>query len=367
LNALLYIRWDFGPEIFTIPGIDWPLRWYGLLFAAAFVFSNIIMARVYKAEGRPATDLDKLTLYIIGGTVIGARLGHCLFYSPAYYLQNPIEILQIWKGGLASHGGAIGIIAGMVFYCRKTKEDWRWIFDRIVIVAALSSMFIRGGNLMNSEIIGKPANGTTAFLFTFPLKEAIEQNGEIEFDNVQFEESGKDTIINGISHPIMNAVLGLSFTGNQSTLFITYDLIAGIIRSQPERENHFILLPGIKPEISEDGRKIRIALAGVPRHPTQVYEGLFYLLLFVMFYFMWSKYRKRLPKGVMFGLFAMLMFEFRFLIEFLKERQELWEERQMLDMGQWLSVPFILFGLGMIIYGYKKKEYHLVKEPPKPD
>jgi prolipoprotein diacylglyceryltransferase len=211
---------------------------------------------------------------------------------------------------------------------------------------------------MNSEIIGKPSDAPTAFLFTYPLKEALEQNGEVEFSKVQFEESGRDTLINGIKHPVMQIVLDLPFKGNPSTLFVSYELVAGILRSQPEREHHFIPMPGIKPILREDGQQIRISLAGVPRHPSQVYEAIYSFILFLLFYFLWEKRRKRVPKGVMFGVFVIIVFTLRFFVEFLKERQELWEEGKTLDMGQWLSIPFVLLGMWMVIDGYRKKEYH---------
>src|SRR3989344_5261219 len=138
MNSLLYIVWNADPEMFTIPGINWPVRWYGLLFAVAFVGSQFVMNKVYKAELRPQKHLDILTLYIILGTVIGARLGHCIFYDWSFYKNNLLDILKIWEGGLASHGGAIGILVAMWLYCRKTKENWRWIFDRLIIVVAFS-------------------------------------------------------------------------------------------------------------------------------------------------------------------------------------------------------------------------------------
>ncbi|HRD39491.1 MAG TPA: prolipoprotein diacylglyceryl transferase, partial [Bacteroidia bacterium] len=124
-----FIHWNPSPEIFTIPGIDWPVRWYGLMWALSFIGSHFIMNRIYRTEGRTEKDLDILTLYIIIGTVAGARLGHCLFYDPAYYLSHPLDILKVYEGGLASHGGAIGILAGMWLYCRKTKESLLWVFD----------------------------------------------------------------------------------------------------------------------------------------------------------------------------------------------------------------------------------------------
>lgn len=176
LNA--YIHWNPSPELFTIPGIDWPVRWYGLMWALAFICSHFIMNRIYKTEGRTEKALDTLTLYIILGTIIGARLGHCLFYGPWFdeynaqgllinegYLSHPINILKVYEGGLASHGGAIGIIVAMLLYCRKEKENLLWLFDRLVVVVPMAAMFIRLGNLINSEIIGTVTHVPWAFIF----------------------------------------------------------------------------------------------------------------------------------------------------------------------------------------------------------
>src|SRR5207237_8074174 len=144
--------------------IDWPVRWYGLMRALAFILSHFFMNRVFKKEGRTEKELDSLTLYIILGTVLGARLGHCLFYGPWFdeynmagqlvsevYLAHPLNILKVYEGGLASHGGAIGIIVGMILYCRKTGENWLWLFDCLVIVVLLSEMCFHFVTLMYSR------------------------------------------------------------------------------------------------------------------------------------------------------------------------------------------------------------------------
>lgn len=252
----LFIDWNPSPEIFTIPGIDWPVRWYGLTWAVAFIGCHFFMNRIYRTEGRSEKQLDTLTLYIVIGTVLGARLGHCLFYGWDYYSKNPLDILKIWEGGLASHGGAIGILLAMWLYCRKTKESWLWLFDRMVVVVPFAALLIRFGNLMNSEIIGKTTDMPWAFIFH------------------QIDE--------------------------------------------------------------------------LPRHPTQLYEAIFYLILFVLFYWLWKYKRNDYGKGFMFGLFCVLMFAFRFGMEFLKENQEQFEDNLTINMGQILSIPFVLIGLYMI-------------------
>jgi phosphatidylglycerol:prolipoprotein diacylglycerol transferase len=262
----LFINWNPSPDIFTIPGIDWPVRWYGLSWAMAFIGCHFFMNRIYKAEGRTEAQLDVLTLYIVVATVLGARLGHCLFYGWEYYSQHPLEILKVWEGGLASHGGGIGILIGMWLYCRKTKESWLWLFDRLIVVVPFASFMIRFGNLMNSEIIGEPTNVPWAFVFH------------------QVDE--------------------------------------------------------------------------LPRHPTQLYEAIFYFFLFILFYWLWKNKRNDFGKGFMFGLFCVLMFGFRFGMEFMKENQEAFEASLPINMGQILSIPFILVGLYMM-YRSKQESKHI--------
>lgn len=163
MSILNYITWDVSPSIFSIGSFE--VRWYGLLFALAFVFGQRILTKIYVAEGRTEGDVDVITLYMIIGTVVGARLGHTLFYQPEYYLSNPIEILKIWEGGLASHGATIGILLALWLFSRKQKFDYMWVLDRIVIVVALGGTLIRLGNLMNSEIFGRPTDLPWGFIF----------------------------------------------------------------------------------------------------------------------------------------------------------------------------------------------------------
>lgn len=158
------IEWNVSPEILTIGPLS--LRWYGLLFALSFIVSLQIMLWIFKKEKKNTEDLNDLVWYVVLGVVVGARLGHCLFYNPQYYFHNPMEILQVWKGGLASHGGTVGIVVALYFFMRKKRDyTYLWLYDRIAIVAALSSFFIRMGNLFNSEIIGTKTDVPWAFTF----------------------------------------------------------------------------------------------------------------------------------------------------------------------------------------------------------
>jgi len=164
LTSAEYFHWDIDPELFSLGPIS--IRWYGLAFASSFFFGFLLLRRIFRLEGRPVKNLDKLLVYVLIGTILGARLGHCFFYNPSYFLSNPIEILKVWKGGLASHGGGLGALIAIFLYSRnKPQEPYLWLLDRIAIVAGLAGFFIRIGNLFNSEIIGTPTTLPWAFIF----------------------------------------------------------------------------------------------------------------------------------------------------------------------------------------------------------
>jgi prolipoprotein diacylglyceryl transferase len=169
IAPLAYITWDVSPTIFSFG--DFALRWYGLLFASAFFIGHLLMRRVFLREGKSLEALDNLTLNVVFGTVIGARLGHCIFYDPYYYfVESPEEIVQVWKGGLASHGGAIGIILALLYFTRRNPGfSFLWVADRLAMPIALGATFVRLGNLFNSEICGKPTN--VPWAFRYPLRD----------------------------------------------------------------------------------------------------------------------------------------------------------------------------------------------------
>jgi len=156
--------WNVSPEIFNIGPLA--VRWYSLLFALGIILSYQVMSIFFMNEKKSIKDLDLLTIYVVIGTVVGARLGHCFFYHPDYYLSNPLEIFQIWKGGLASHGAVIAILLSLYFFIKKKPEfSFLWLVDRLVIVGALAGCLIRVGNFFNSEIIGIPSDLPWAVVF----------------------------------------------------------------------------------------------------------------------------------------------------------------------------------------------------------
>ncbi|MBK8944898.1 MAG: prolipoprotein diacylglyceryl transferase [Ignavibacteriae bacterium] len=266
------ITWDVSPEIISLGPIQ--IRWYGVLFASSFLIGFQIMTKIFEKDKKSSKDLNDLLWYVLIGTVAGARLGHCLFYNPEYYLTHPLEIFMTWKGGLASHGAAIGIVSAIYLYSKRKKDQsFLWVMDRVVITVALAGFFIRMGNLMNSEIIGKPTDVPWAFKF-------------------------------------VNAYVTDPMT---------------------------------------------------PRHPSQLYEAIAYLLIFLFLSYKYWKSTEKLKDGILYGWFLILVFGARFIIEFYKEAQSPFEETMILNMGQLLSIPLILWGL-YLLYFNNKTQLNNLKE-----
>lgn len=264
------IVWNVSPDLLHIGALT--VRYYGLLFALAFVAGYKIMEYVYKKEGIPVREVDRLALHVMLGIVIGARLGHVLFYQPDYYFAHPVEILKIWEGGLASHGAAIGLLIAMFIYTRKGPvRSYMWILDRIILTVPIGGFFVRMGNLMNSEIYGHASNLPWAFIF------------------VRDPDSGN-----------------------------------------------------------------------IPRHPTQLYEGLLYLIIFAFLMTLYNRKRASLKPGTLFGLFLILLFSARFIVEFFKEVQVGFENdlvaRTGFNLGQLLSIPFIIIGIFILIRSFRLKK-----------
>ncbi|MGG5508070.1 MULTISPECIES: prolipoprotein diacylglyceryl transferase [unclassified Myroides] len=264
--------WNVDPEIFRIG--DFAVRYYGVFFAIGMILSYQFMKRIFGREQVEIKYLDKLLIYIAIGTVAGARLGHCLFYDFAYYSQHPVEIiLPIAKVdgsyhfvgfmGLASHGGAIGVLVSLALFCKKYKVNLLKLLDRLVIAIPITGAFIRFGNFMNSEIYGKPTDSIFGIVF---LRD--------------------DTLV---------------------------------------------------------------------RHPTQLYEAFAYLAVTVILYVLYQK-KYGGYKGLLFGLFLLLMFTARFILEYFKEDQVDFEKGMLLNMGQLLSIPFMVVGLALVIWSLRKPQ-----------
>ena len=278
--GLLAIHWNIDPAIFRIGGFE--LRWYSILFVSGFIIGWFIFKKFFRREGVPEKLLDPLLYTLLIATIVGARLGHCLFYQPDYYLtswKGFAEIFMPWKGGLASHGGAIALVLAMWWYAahygKKYGFDFLWIMDRLVITVCFAGALIRLGNLFNSEIYGD--------VMTLPWGIVFERNGET-----------------------------------------------------------------------------------LPKHPTQLYEALSYTILGFGLLAAYDKRLEKLKRGEIFGIFLICLFGIRFLIEFIKEPQVEFETTMTLDMGQILSIPFILAGVGLLIWSLMKGGPAMITLPEKP-
>ena len=272
------INWNIDPEIVKLFGV-FSIRYYSLLFVTGLILGYFIVKQIYLKEKESIENLEKLAVFVFIGTIVGARLGHCLFYEPEYYLNNPLEMILPFKWkigesfeftgyqGLASHGGAIGVLTAIFIYCRKYNVNFLWVLDRLAIATPVTGAFIRFGNFMNSEIIGKPTNS------------------------------------------------------NFGIVFQRVDLL--------------------------------------PRHPTQIYEAFAYLLIFLVLLWIYSTQKEKRKNGFIFGLFLVLLFVARFLIEFFKINQVDFESGMIINMGQLLSIPFVLVGLTLMIWKRKPRAYAL--------
>lgn len=294
---LEFITWNVNPQIFDFLSV----RWYGLFWAIGIFGALVIVQKLYKHENLPQSWVDKQFIYVVLGTVLGARLGHCLFYEwhlanvpfdlfgihfkyENYYITHPWQIFNIFEGGhlgfsgLASHGGAVGIIIAMYYYNKKvTNKGFLWGMDRLVIGAAITGMMIRLGNLMNSEIYGNVT--TMPWGFNFP------------FD--------------------------------------------------PQWD-------------------------GNPHHPTQIYEALYGLVAFVVTWWMYWKKDSYKKQGLIFGVYLLIIFGSRFLLEFIKIDQEAFEKGMILNMGQLLSIPFIIWGIWAIVTSKNRIVEEKIAPPPTP-
>ena len=282
--SILAINWNVDPELFRIG--SFAVRWYGLLFVSGFVLGYWMFTKFFERENVDKGILDPLLYTLLLGTLVGARLGHCIFYQPDYYFgswDGFLEIFQVWKGGLASHGGTIVLFFCMMWFARKygpkNNFDFVWILDHLCIAVAFAATFIRLGNLFNSEIYGDVTSLPWGFVF--------ERRGEVE-----------------------------------------------------------------------------------PKHPTQLYEALSYFLLGLFLLWLYVKKLDKVYRGTFIGIFFIVCFGMRFIIEFIKEPQVEFEETMLLDIGQILSIPFIILGIGFLVYAWKKKQparaVRQVPQSPKP-
>lgn len=355
---LNYMLWGPDPELFSLGPLS--VRWYGLLFASGFLFGQWILTKIYKNEGRKAHEVDTFTIYAVLGTVVGARLGHCLFYSPEFYLSNPIEILKIWEGGLASHGAAIGILLATYLYYRKLKIiSYLWVVDRLVIAVALAGALIRVGNFMNSEIIGKPTEASFGIVFNNSAERQLTRSFPEEVADVSFIKTGEQTSYKGKTMPKleMKVKLNSQRIGSKEKALLFADEYIYKLYTESVRmdERHVFPIEDAETQISTSGSYYVVSMdvAGISRHPTQLYEASSYLLIFFVLLALYKKFQAETPDGLLLGVFLILIFGARFIWEYLKEVQVEKELEMTLNLGQQLSIPLIIAGILLIIRAVK--------------
>ncbi len=355
---LSYIVWDPSPSI--IPGLTRP-PWYGVLFAAGFVISQQFMVYFFKKEGHNPQLVDKLTIYMVVATIIGARLGHVLFYEPEKYLSNPIDILKVWEGGLASHGAAIAILIALWLYARRTPgQNYLWVVDRIVIVTAMTGALIRFGNLMNSEIGGKDTGTDTGIVYAWDTEELL-QSLKVPITSIDpYKPDDRDDELQGNGIVPVNIALEIekgsySLEDLESTLRrdIKYAL------TQFNSSKKYMAEPLESPlnlSVSDKGDHylFTVKTFGRVKHPTQIYESLSYFVIFLILLSIWIKYKERVPEGLLLGLFLIMVFGMRFVWEFFKENQVDFEEGMEFNMGQLLSIPLVAAGIILVVLALKK-------------
>ena len=352
MNILSFVIWTVDPAIFTIPFTDYAPRWYGVLFALGFLLSQQVFFKIFKTEGRPEKDVERITGYMVLATIIGARLGHCLFYNPEYYLSNPIKILMIWEGGLASHGGALGILVAIYLFCKKYKYRYLWILDRLVIVVALTAALIRTGNLFNSEMEGTLTNSNTGIVYARATLDVL--NYSTDVDNVWFEKGGEMQSTEAGIVPITIFIeyrRGYKFE-LKDKMYVENQVKSTLHRYTEVTEHvDFGDGPLIYKNYQQDGKEIlEISALGKVRHAAQLYEALYCAILMIVLYWLWRKKREELPQGFNFALFMIVLWSLRFVDEFFKMNQEAFEENMALNMGQILSIPLTVAGVILMIW-----------------
>ena len=253
--------WNIDPVLLSLGPIT--IHWYGAIFASSIFAGLYYMKWVYQQEKQNVESLDNLLVYVVIGIIVGARLGHCFFYDPDYYFANPMKILAIWEGGLASHGGGLGAIIGSYFYTRKNPISFIWLLDRLAIATGLFGIFVRSANFVNAEIIGKATDVPWAVVFE-------------RIDNIA-------------------------------------------------------------------------------RHPAQLYEAIAYAIIFISLTLIYKFTKAKAFQGMLLGLFLIMTFTARFIIEYFKQQQAAYTLEVSLNTGQMLSIPFFLVGVFLVLWSFKNK------------
>jgi len=343
------ILWDF-PNHIPIAGFE--LRFYSLMFIISFVLGQYGMQYVFKKENVNPKLMDSLVYWMVGATIIGARLGHVFFYDWGYYKNHLGEILMVWKGGLASHGAAISIVLAMIWWSQRiAKKHPIWTLDRIVIVVALAGGFIRMGNWFNSEIYGAPANSSVETVFVETGRASIERGYGENIRSLTFDETGTVFTTDSLNYPVLEAQFRfIGLNENQTGEYVN-NYLARILNATSKDNANILPYPDATAKVytDENGAFASINVLGVPRYPTQLFEAAAYWLIFVILAFLYLKTNAKNRRGFIFGAFLIGVFGFRFFVEYYKEIQVSFETSMSLNMGQWLSIPLVISGFYLML------------------
>ena len=378
---LNYIIWNAVPEIVS----GYSVRWYGLLFAAGFIVSQQILFYIYRQEGKPEKDIETLTIYIIIATIIGARLGHVLFYEPQIFLEDPLSVFLPFKihpefkftglQGLASHGGAAAILFAIWLYTRydikfkkfrfsatKVKregQNYLQVLDRLVIVVAITGCFIRFGNFMNSEIVGLPTHTDYGVVFARNVTETL-TGGRSPIAGVSYAKDHSREPREGYLPITMEIIFkDLGYEEADIERYLNGTLKNALTSNSYATENIFEPTNESLDYTLNKRRDLFVATIktyGIARHPAQLYESISSFLLFVFLFALWYRKKNDLRTGSIFGIFLVVLFGLRFFYEFLKENQVSFEDDIPLNMGQWLSIPLVAAGIIVLANAYRKKK-----------
>lgn len=337
---LSFITWDVSPEAFSLFGRE--IRWYGILWATGVLLTTLVVQRMYKHEKLSDKWFDSLFMCVLIGLVIGARLGHCLFYNPIEYLSNPIDLLKVWEGGLASHGGAIGMTIGVCVYALKItgkKLNWKHLFisSLVGLVLGVVSYYIY-------RFVTGAESSLDLLLYQFIFM------GFFIGVCVSMVYTTRETSIKTLDRLVVGVAIGATSIrlGN-----LMNSEIYGGPTTMPWGFNFVRDDRWLKP-FSQGGSD------GLPCHPTQIYEALIYLFIFGLGLYLFYKTTAKNKTGLILGISLIGIFFSRFLIEFIKNRQEDFELQMIntigMNMGQLLSLPFVIWGIWLVWSALKKKE-----------
>lgn len=367
---LNYILWSTSPEIYSIGSFS--LRWYGLFFATGFLVSQQALYYIYKKEGKPQQDVDTLTIYMVIATIVGARLGHVIFYQQELITNDPWSLFLPFEfspfkftglQGLASHGAAIGILFALWLYSRKRKpgQTYLQVVDRIVILVAFTGALIRLGNYYNAEIIGKATDKPWGVVFTGRLTEALHSQ-RIDTDNVvesvgfiKNDTASTQGLRTGVKPMFIYIFFEKGTTDEQVDRLINGNVHFVMTNRLYEYFDENSLRLNYVQATTDDGQLVaRISTLGIARHPAQLYEAISCVFLSLFLFWIWWKHKENLPPGRLLGWFLIICFGLRFVYELFKINQVSFEQELPINMGQILSIPLFLAGIVILFRSYKK-------------